>query len=74
MAKGRSDYFGLNRILSIILAIIPITAWICGMVTRLLEKKILAFIVRLLVLGFIIWIVDLILMIVKGKILRLLPI
>ena len=28
------DYFGLNQIVSIILAIIPFTAWICGIITR----------------------------------------
>ena len=40
MAKGK-DYFGLPRIASIILAIIPVTAWILGFLTRLKEGKIL---------------------------------
>ena len=49
-AKGK-DYFGLPRVLSIILAII-----------------------RLIGIGIILWVVDLILVILNGRILRLLPI
>ncbi len=72
MAKKRSDYFGLGYIVSIILAIIPVTAWICGIVTRFMEGKIVAGIIRIL-LGFsIVWIIDLVLMIVNKHILRLL--
>lgn len=73
MAKARKkDYFGLSRIVSIILAIIPVTAWILGAVTRFSEGKIVAGLLRL-IFGFnIVWIVDLILMIVKGSIWRLL--
>lgn len=41
MAK-KSDYFGLSYIVSVILAIIPFTAWICGIVTRFSEGKIVA--------------------------------
>ncbi len=74
MAKGKSDYFGLSYIVSIILAIIPFTSWICGAITRLMEGKILAGIIRLIGLGFVLWIVDLILMIVSKHILRLLNI
>ncbi len=73
MAKGKTDYFGLSRLVSIILAIIPVTAWVCGFVTRFSEGKILAGIVRL-IFGFnIIWIIDLVLMIVSGRILRIIP-
>lgn len=73
MAK-KSDYFGLSYIVSIILAIIPVTSWICGAVTRFAEGKIVAGILRL-ILGFtIVWIVDLILMIVSKHIWRLLNI
>ena len=73
MAKARKkDYFGLSRIVSIILAIIPVTAWILGAVTRFGEGKIVAGLLRL-IFGFnIVWIVDLLLMIVKGSIWRLL--
>ena len=74
MAKKSNDYFGLSRLVSIILAIIPITALICGVVTRIMEGKIVAGLLRLLLGWNIVWIVDLILMIVNGSILRLLNI
>ena len=70
---SKSDYFGLSYIVSLILAIIPFTSWICGAITRLQEGKIVAFIVRL-VFGFtIVWILDLIFMIMTKKIFRILP-
>lgn len=71
---SKSDYFGLSYIVSVILAIIPVTAWLCGAITRLQEGKIVAFIIRLIGLGFILWVVDLILMLVSKHILRLLPV
>ncbi len=71
MAK-RSDYFGLGYVISLILAIIPVTAWICGAVTRFQEGKLVAGLIRL-IFGFtIVWIADLVLMIVNKHILRLL--
>ncbi|MCI8499494.1 MAG: hypothetical protein HFE28_02645 [Clostridia bacterium] len=73
MAK-KSDYFGLGYIVSVILAIIPITSWICGIITRFSEGKIVAGIIRIF-FGFnIIWICDLVLMIISKHILRLLPV
>ena len=73
MAKTNKDYFGLNYILSVILAIIPVTAWVCGFVTRFKERKYFAGVIRVIPLcGLIIWIVDLCCMIAKGKIWRLL--
>lgn len=72
--KAKKDYFGLPYIVSVILAIIPVTAWLLGAITRLSEGKILAGIIRLLGFGIILWIVDLILMIISKHILRLLPI
>lgn len=72
--KAKKDYFGLPYIVSVILAIIPVTAWLLGAITRLSEGKILAGIIRLLGIGIILWIVDLILMIISKHILRLLPI
>lgn len=71
---GKSDYFGLGRLVSIILAIIPITAWICGIITRFSEGKIVAGIIRIFFGAWIIWLIDLILMIVSGHILKLLNI
>ncbi len=70
---NKSDYFGLSYIVSLILAIIPVTSWICGAITRFTEGKIIAGIVRLIGLGFILWIIDLILMITSKHILRVLP-
>ena len=71
MAK-KGDYFGLGYIVSIILAIIPVTSWICGALTRFQEGKIVAGLVRL-IFGFnIVWILDLILMFLSKHILRLL--
>lgn len=72
MAK-KSDYFGLDYIVSLILAIIPITACICGVVTRIQEGKIVAALLRLFVGWNIIWILDLVFMITKKEIFRILP-
>lgn len=73
MAKKTSkDYFGLGRIVSIILAIIPVTAWLLGAITRFSEGKIVAGIIRLIGLGFILWLIDIVLMVSQGRILRLL--
>lgn len=68
----KSDYFGLSYLVSVILAIIPITAWICGAITRFSEGKIVAGLIRL-IFGFnIVWILDLIFMILSKKIFRIL--
>ena len=74
MAKSKGDYFGLGRLVSIILAIIPITAWVLGLVTRFSEGKIVAGILRIFLGGWILWVIDLVLMILSGRILRLLNI
>lgn len=74
MASRSSDYFGLSYIVSIILAIIPVTSWICGAITRFQEGKIVAGLIRL-IFGFtIVWILDLIFMIVSKRIFRILNI
>ncbi len=70
MAAKKGDYFGLGRLVSIILAIIPFTAWLLGMITRFSEGKIIAGIIRIFG-GWIVWIIDLFCMIVNGSILRL---
>lgn len=74
MAKKGGDYFGLPYIVSVILAIIPVTAWLLGWLTRFSERKIIAGIIRLIGLGFILWIIDLIMMLVSKHILRLIPV
>ena len=63
MGKGaKKDYFGLGRIVSIILAIIPVTAWLLGAITRIMAGGlgIVFGIIRLIGGGFILWIIDLI--------------
>ena len=72
MAKKKSDYFGLEWIVSLILAIIPVTSWICGVITRFQEGKIVAAIIRIFCGFTIIWLVDLIMMILNKSIWRLL--
>ena len=71
---GKEDYLGLGRFVSIILAIIPITAWILGIYVRLTEGKIVAAIIRIFLGGWIIWVLDLVFMILQGSIFRLLDI
>lgn len=71
---GKSDYFGLSWVVSLILAIIPLTAWACGVVTRLQEGKIVAAIIRIFLGGWILWVLDLIFMITQKHIFRLLNI
>ena len=70
---SKGDYFGLGRLVSIILAIIPVTSWILGAITRFSEGKILAGILRIILGWNIIWILDIILMILSGRILRIIP-
>lgn len=73
MAK-KNDYFGLSRLVSIILAIIPITSCICGVLTRISEGKLVAGILRIVLGWNIIYILDIVLMLLNGKILRVLDI
>ena len=73
MAK-KKDYFGLSFLVSLILAIIPITSCICGVVTRIQEGKTVAGILRLLLGWNIVYILDIILMVMNQKILRILDI
>ncbi len=69
MAK-KSDYFGLSYLVSLILAIIPVTAWICGVVTRFQEGKVVAGIIRIFG-GWLIWVLDLVFMVLNKHICRL---
>ena len=71
MAKSKKDYFGLPWIVSLILAIIPITSWLFGFIIRFQEGKIVAGLIRLirLIFGFtVVWLLDLIFMIFGHKI------
>ena len=74
MASRKGDYFGLSYIVSLIMAIIPITSWVLGWLTRFSEGKIVAGILRLLLGWNIIWICDIIFMVLQKRILRLLNI
>jgi len=74
MAKKSKDYFGMGWLVSVILAIIPVTSWLLGALTRFSEGKLVAGVLRLLLGWNIIWIIDLILMVLEGRILRVLNI
>ena len=63
------DYFGLSYGVSLLLAIIPVTAMICAVVTRIQEGKIVAGILRI-PFGWVMWLPDLICMIAKKHIIR----
>ncbi len=69
---AKKDYFGLEYIVSLILAIIPPTCWACGFVTRFMEGKIVAGIIRFFLTFPVIWILDIYSMVTKKEIFRLL--
>lgn len=71
---NKNDYFGLSKLVSLILAIIPITSCICGVLTRFSEGKIVAAILRIVLGWNIIYILDIVLILLQGKILRILNI
>lgn len=68
---SKKDYFGLGKIVSIILVIIPITSLVLGFLTRFQEKKYVAAILRIVLGWNIIWIADIVCMILNGRILRI---
>lgn len=78
MAKGSAKgYLGIEGIVAIILAIIPITQFFLGLIQRIVDGNIVAFIVRLLVSltgigALIIWIMDIVKMVTAGTIWRVL--
>ena len=67
--KGGKDYFGLNRIVSIILCFF--LGPILGIIARFSEGKIVAGLLRLFFGWNLVWLIDFILIIVNGKILRI---
>lgn len=69
MAKGGKDYFGLNRVVSVILCLF--LGPILGIIQRIMDGKIIAALVRLLLGWNIIWVVDFIMLLFKGHIWRL---
>ena len=46
------DYFGIHRIVSLVLLIFPLTAWVLGVATRLSEKNMLLLLLEYLLVGF----------------------
>ena len=70
-SKKSADYFGLGYLVSLILAIIPFTAWLLGVVTRFKEGKYVAGIIRIFG-GWLVWVIDLVCMIMNKHIFRLL--
>lgn len=65
MAKSKSSY-GTSHLLSIILAIIPITSLILGIVVRIQRKKYLGAILNFLIFP-LFWLVDLITIVFNNK-------
>ena len=59
------DYFGLDPIVSLILLIIPFTAWLFGILTRFKDGHFVAGIIRIF-FGLLIWIVEIVLTIMNG--------
>lgn len=72
--KASKDYFGMDWLISLILAIIPVTSLVLGFLTRLSEGKIVAAVLRLVLGWNLIWILDILCMITKHRIVRLLNI
>lgn len=66
-SKHQKAYFGLGWGLSLILAIIPFTSWILGIVVRFQRGNILGGILNI-PFGFIFWVIDLITMITEKDI------
>ena len=71
MAKKGKDYFGMPWLLSVIFAIIPVTSWLFGFITRIKEGKIIAGILRIFLGWNIIWLLDLLFILFKKQIFRL---
>ena len=68
-AKRQKAYFGLPWIVSVILAIIPFTCWLLGILTCIERKKWLGAILRALGMLFgILWICDIVTMLVSKDI------
>lgn len=66
--KAGKDYFGLDRVVSLILVIIPITSWILGIATKVKQERWISAIVRLVFGWNILWILDIIYMVLEKRI------
>lgn len=61
-AKRQRAYFGLGWVVSLILAIIPITSVICGIIVRAQRGNILGLVLNIILCP-VFWIIDLVTMI-----------
>ena len=61
-AKRQRAYFGLDWVVSLILAIIPITSIICGVIVRAQRGNILGLVLNIILFP-VFWIIDLVTMI-----------
>ena len=73
MAKTniKKDYFGLVWIVSLILAIIPVTSWVLGFITRFSEGHWVCGLIRVIFGWNIIWLLDLLFMIFTHHIFKI---
>lgn len=72
MAKGNSWYYELSSTIRLILAIIPVTAWLVHAVARITSGKLVNIIIGIICLfgvGLIVWVVDLVTTILYKKLL-----
>ena len=60
------DYFNMDPIISLILLIIPITCWFCGLITRLSQKRYVAAILRFFFGGWLLWVIEIVLTAMNG--------
>ncbi|NLB49017.1 MAG: hypothetical protein GX813_04185 [Erysipelotrichia bacterium] len=70
--KAGKDYFGLGRVISLVLVIIPVTSLILGIIVKIQQKQWLGVIVRIFFGWNIIWILDIIFMVLEKRIFPLL--
>ena len=70
------DYFNLNKYISLILLIIPFTAWLMGLATRLSQGRFVAAILRFFFGCWLLWFIEIVLTITNNcqvKLLELVP-
>ena len=60
------DYFGINNIISLILLIIPVTCWICGVIARIMDRCFVAALLRFIFGGWLLWICDIVYTLTNG--------
>ena len=68
------DYFNMNRYVSLILLIIPFTAWVLGLATRLSQQRYVAAILRFFLGGWLLWIIEIVLTLTNGCQVKLLDV